>query len=181
MQSPQEEVVQRTKLPEPSIVDESMQRSFVPMQESRLDERILPQRPTHSVDDEFQNKQSKQRLAGRTTRIHLETPPVAATARAYQPAVSETEKAHSDLPRESSLSSMNGPAMHIETVDHAKKMQQVTDLGSERLSSTIPSLSQITQKNVVVNSTSAPLPRVNNFNGKADNIARMYAFWFWRI
>ena len=108
LQSPAEEVSR------PFGVDEDIQRTLVPVREFTTEEKAAPQLPEPFNDDELRDRQGKQRLAGRTTRIHLETPPVITPARPRQSEGSSTETFYRDTSQKRSLSGVNEAAMDTE-------------------------------------------------------------------
>ncbi len=167
VQYPQEEEVRRTKLPASPLVEESIHQASELPGEPQIRERIVPQRPVSSVDDEFHNRQSKQRLAGRTTRIHLETPSVA--ARSYQAGISNIDRSRSNLVSESGLSTMNGPDLYRETTGFADGSLPRTTRSFESVSSTISSQPEMIQEPKIVDSTSTLLPALNIINEKASD------------
>jgi hypothetical protein len=170
VQFPQEQVAPSTTLLEPSIVDESAQRTSVPAGESLLEERIYPQLPVPAAVEELHTRQSQQRLAGRTTRIRLETPPVAVTMRSYQPGIARVEKAQSDQTGESNPCGMDEPASPIKAnvADVVGGLRSGTVGEVERVSSPTPS-PEILQNPSIVGQHSPNLPAVDlHFNRKTN-------------
>jgi len=162
VQAPQEESVRRTKSSEPPIADESSKTSE-PSRGPELRERIAPQRPVSSVGDEFHNRQSKQRLAGRTTRIHLETPPLG--ARSHQAGIARAERSHSNPVEESDLSVMNAHAPHREVADLVAEPLPLTTHKFESVSSSISSQPERMREPTIVAAANKLLP-VNELNEK---------------
>ncbi len=85
------------KLLNHSKMDEGIQRTFVSTSEPISQTRTVSQPLELPNDDELRDRQSKQRLAGRTTRIHLETPPMITPARSVPSEGSRAEKFYSDV------------------------------------------------------------------------------------
>ena len=154
---PQEEAPEKSS--GPFEANEGIQQSFVSAGGSISQERTVPQRPIPADDgDEPRDRQSKQRLAGRTTRIHLETPPTTAIAKSRQSGGNMAEKSYSDTLQRDSLIGANELPMYTGN--------DATANAPEMTNSSSPYLPATAQVPVEVNSTGGHLSAVDKLKGK---------------
>ena len=155
----------------PFGVDEDIQRTLVPVREFMPEEKAAPQLP-EPLNDELRDRQGKQRLAGRTTRIHLETPPVMTPARPRQPEGSGREKFYRDPLQKRSLSGVNESA--IDTEDSAAGLPESSLSESTNTTGVVGLASPLTAEQMLagVNTTGVRLGAVDARKGKVGAATR---------
>jgi hypothetical protein len=171
----EEEGVQSESVPVSKEVDEGIQQ-VQGLVEPLLQERGSSQRPIPSddSDDGPRDRQSKQRLAGRATRIHLETPPRIVPTTLRQPEEAKTETASSNTLQRANSIDVNEPLPRVENnmiglptaVSTGSDLQEIAN----STGSSLPTPSQ--RMPVGANTTGARLPAVDAMKGKSGGAAR---------
>ncbi len=172
-QFPVEEGALPESMPISKEVDESVQQAYTPVVASLAQERAAPQRPLSldKSDDEPRDRQSK--LAGRTTRIHLETPP--GTANSRQSGGARTEASFSDTLQRNSSTGTSEPTPRLENdmVGPSNASLTVVANLTERANPTNPSLPVTTRKMPVgLDTTGTRLSAVDASRGKGGAAPR---------
>ncbi len=173
----EEEGVGTESVSAPNDAYESVQLMPQSVVEPLSQERVVPQRPlsSHNNDDEPRDRQSKQRLAGRTTRIHLETPPITATTRSHQSGRISAEATYGDPLQRNNTIDVNEPPPRVEN-DKVELLSASSAVGAnlpERASTTNSSVPAITrQMPVGASMTGARLPTVDVLKGKSGGATR---------
>lgn len=168
----EEERAQPESMPVPKEVDESVQSMHMPVVGSLSQERAAPQRPIPLDNgDEPRDRQSK--LAGRTTRIHLETP--RGTVSSRQSGGTRMESSYNDTFQRNSPTGVSEPTPRLENdmIELSNASPAVGANLTERANPTNPSLSVTTRQTPSeLNTTGARLSAVDASKGKSGAAPR---------